>query len=1490
MRLAGYIAIGLLAGLLVAMTAIVLVSRSEWGMERVRRIAVSWLEERIEGELRLGRISGPGVLGGVMIHDFAIVDPLGRPFLSADSLELAYEWRTLLAGRIVLNRVALYQPVIAIERLPGDTVWNYERVFPAGPEGEPDQRSLIMFSDARVVGGKVAIRMPFEPEGPVLPEDTARIVIEQVPGGQVRTMGFEEVHARLDRVIWESPVEKGRLFDIQSLQARGYIWRDPVVIRDARGTVTTRDSIIAFDMPDITLPSSQAGVLGRIVVRTGPNDIDVKVDGRRLVFSDLNWLYPNLPAEGGGTLTLRIQSQPDGILWLAEDARLTAPGTRIAGTFGVVTGDTLYFTQVDLRASPLDIQLIEDILPGALPIEGLLVGTVEVRGPLSALQTTGDMRLAGDVRGTGSSVAWRGVLDLRNGKVAARSMQADVTDLELALLSAFNPDLHLLGSVTGTVGGSGNASRMHFTAALDHASADGARSRLDGGGSVTGSGPDRLFDFTVNAIPVTVQDLAAQVPALRGLHGDLRGPVHVAGTAADMVFNADLTTPGGGLVLHGRVLRAGATQRVVATATVSDFRLHALRPELPETVVSAHLAVDVTGDDVATAVGTVNLVLDSALHRGVPVGRIRLDGTLAGGMLTVDSASLYTAAGIGRAHGTVALVENATGRLDAGFTSESLTPLESRVFGSVSGGPGVEPRLAGRVDMVAAVTGWLGALDVAAHGRGEGMVYGRSAAERMAFLLEARGLGNGNARLAVSASVDSLTVWSHAFGTAQFELLQLPDSLSLTAVAQARGAEQVRARAVIDAVGAGASARDLTRVRISELRIGGRDPWLLHSGATLLLHHGTAMLDGLELRRAGGGRALAAGSLAWADLRTSAAAAPLEFDVDLNGVPFTELLSALRSREEGAGTLAGSVRVGGTAAGPVIEAELSGQDMVYGDARIDHAFIELNYAGLGLDVHAEAQYGGRSILAGGGRIPVDLRFGTVEERRLHLPLQVSIAADSLPPALPLGLVDGFSNVRGRVDGSMELGGTTRDPSLSGGFTLRAASADWDVTGLSYRDASGSFLLEGGRLVNVSLATRAVDPRARAARGTAAPTGGVGVVTGRLDLTTLSDPIFDLSLSADRTYAAKRRDVEAIVSGTVLLGGRYSRPAITGSLRIEQGTLDIDEIYRQYLVVGLEFDDPRLLSIVDTSLVAVRPLLAASQNPFLRNLEVRNLQVAVGNESWLRSRDMDVEVTGNLNVTFDRRKEDLRLTGLLNVERGTYTLYYPPLQSRRFQVRQGTIEFPGTPGLDPSLSITAAYRARAQGEPLDVLAVVSGTLQSPRVRLSSAAQPPISESDLASYLFFGVPTWEVANTGGPGAADMRGMAGLGVRAIAPSVLGYASSGLQSLVQGAGLLDYVSLTASDASPLPGATAGLTGFLAGTQLELGRYLGSTVFVGYSQRLSNGSYDPAVRLEWRFMPEFSLEMFSEDRFARTPGFGMRFDSGMRKVYGFSLFREWGF
>src|SRR5690606_3628935 len=108
-------------------------------------------------------------------------------------------------------------------------------------------------------------------------------------------------------------------------------------------------------------------------------------------------------------------------------------------------------------------------------------------------------------------------------------------------------------------------------------------------------------------------------------------------------------------------------------------------------------------------------------------------------------------------------------------------------------------------------------------------------------------------------------------------------------------------------------------------------------------------------------------------------------------------------------------------------------------------------------------------------------------------------------------------------------------------------------------------------------------------------------------------------------------------------------------------------------------------------------LPESQSPFLRNLAVQDLQVNVVQGAWLRSRDMNVQVAGNLTVDFDRRAEDLRMIGTLVAVRGTYQLYYPPF-ARRFEVREGTVEFPGTPGIDPNLRISAAYRARTPNEP------------------------------------------------------------------------------------------------------------------------------------------------------------------------------------------------
>lgn len=384
-RIALFALAGFVTGLILAMVAVQWLTRTSYAKEYVRQYAITWLDERVFGQIKIDRISGGGLLGGLTLHGFSIWDEDNRPFVITDSATVEYNWRTLVGGQIRLDRVKLWSPQLYIEQLPGDTAWNYQFIFAdTTPDVGPDRRRLILFENAELVNATIVIRRPFEQDDPIAIDDTARLVLERVPGGIAKVMRFERVNAQLDRVVWESPIEEGRLFRVRNATGRGFIWKEPVTVTSLHGEVTTRDSIISFNVPRVVFGSSNAAVEGRVIMEEGLNFYDVIVDGSRLQFRDLHWLYPRFPQAGHANLTLRIQTQrPKGILWYASNARIVTPGTQMSGNFGVVVGDTLYFTDVNLRAAPLNVQLLEDILPGGLPVDGLLIGTVQVKGPLS---------------------------------------------------------------------------------------------------------------------------------------------------------------------------------------------------------------------------------------------------------------------------------------------------------------------------------------------------------------------------------------------------------------------------------------------------------------------------------------------------------------------------------------------------------------------------------------------------------------------------------------------------------------------------------------------------------------------------------------------------------------------------------------------------------------------------------------------------------------------------------------------------------------------------------------------------------------------------------------------------------------------------------------------------------------------------------------------------------------------------------------------------
>ena len=383
----GYLLIGVAAVLVLIIAAVVVLTRTDFGVERAGGFALDQLRGEVDGQLEVGRVQSRGLLRGVTLHDVVIREHDGRPFLLADSARLTYRLRTLLAGDIAFNRLLLHSPTIYVERLPGQEEWNYDRLFRGDQPSEPDTlppTRLVLIEDVTIRDGVVVVRRPWEPEGPVEPEDTARIILESTPSGLVQTWRFEALDARVPRIVWEAPGEEGRIIDIRQLATRAYVWREPAEVRDVEGTVMIRDSLVSFEAPMVRLPRSEVSAVGRVIMGDDMR-YDVEFTSDDVAFADLQWVHPRMPADGGGAIRFRIQTQDSGdLLWLARDARVRTGGSELEGSFGIVTGDTLHFTNVDLRASPLDVELLRRLLPTDLPIEGLLIGTVEVDGPVSA--------------------------------------------------------------------------------------------------------------------------------------------------------------------------------------------------------------------------------------------------------------------------------------------------------------------------------------------------------------------------------------------------------------------------------------------------------------------------------------------------------------------------------------------------------------------------------------------------------------------------------------------------------------------------------------------------------------------------------------------------------------------------------------------------------------------------------------------------------------------------------------------------------------------------------------------------------------------------------------------------------------------------------------------------------------------------------------------------------------------------------------------------
>lgn len=391
-----WLAIGFVVALTLTISVVVFLTRTDRGRAEVLAYTLSAVGGRLNGTLVVDRLEG-SLLSGARIYGVSLTDENDDLLLRADSGYLEYETPTLIGGDVVITVLVLYEAELNLQRLPGDTLWNYQAVLADTTPSDPDSPArATLIKNLRLVRTAVTVRAPWEPDEDLPADereleieealaDDERLMVDRVPGGFLRTMVFALDDARASDIVIAPDERGGTYLRLDSVAGDMRVWREPPLpLRDASGQIALRDGLVSVIVDRALVGGSEIEGGGTIRIGEGDPKYDMVFAGTDVALSDLHWLYPQLPDDGriGGEVI--IETRPEGLYFAARDALLETPDTRVSGSFGMVAGDTLRFTEVDLRAAPLRVETVQRLLPGATPIEGLRIGSAVIESPESS--------------------------------------------------------------------------------------------------------------------------------------------------------------------------------------------------------------------------------------------------------------------------------------------------------------------------------------------------------------------------------------------------------------------------------------------------------------------------------------------------------------------------------------------------------------------------------------------------------------------------------------------------------------------------------------------------------------------------------------------------------------------------------------------------------------------------------------------------------------------------------------------------------------------------------------------------------------------------------------------------------------------------------------------------------------------------------------------------------------------------------------------------
>jgi hypothetical protein len=1359
--------VGTLAVALVALTLIV--SQTPWFRDWLRRYIVREAKQYLNGELTIGHLSG-NLFFGAQLSDVAI-DVSGDRVVAVKTLTIDYSVLDLVSRGVVLDEIALSQPVVHLERdIEGWNVGRLVREQRREAEREGPRRPILLPS-IDITGGVVVIEDRLGSPSYRLPQRLDNLNVKA---------GFEyaPVHFSLD---------------LRQLTFRA---SDPgLVLHQMAGKIAVRDDNLYVERLLLQTDETSMTVDGVIAAYRRTPQINLTSSGKlsmpeaaRLLpaMSGYN-LHPAFDLKSNGTtdrlgLDLDVRSEA-GRVHGQVTADVRSPDFGVSGPLYLERLNLAPILQKKDQKSDITgearVNLTLPSNPAATPAVDRLGGTFTFRGPrvialgyqASQVQASGSFKgprinlSSSRVQAYGGSATAKGVIVLPGEKrPVTYDLQGSAEGVDLQRLppSIPAPDLATRLSVaeyhvTGTGATASGSVTLKASEVEGATLSDGTVAEFSAGrgpfayaarGTATGLELRRIgkaleidaldkpmydgrvngtFDVKASGTRLAQLELDASGTltdsTIVGTHlSDLAFETRIADSALSAKARGGFDALNPAVLLDRKAAEGNMTGGVDATLRIAD------------------LAAPITPDSIAV---DGRVTFEPSLLGGVQIAEAEIEGRFASAVGDITRLHIQGPDVTVDASGRISLDRTTASDLKYHLEAADLTEV-----GRIAGQQGVD----GSLVLDGTISGNAESLQTTGKMKGNSVAWRDIKALDLDsdYSVSVPDLDFVRAKVQAKTNSTFVTIAGQQINQLSATTTYDDHELEFTTHVQERSRE-------LDATGRVIFHPDHQEIHVPQLalRTDGIE-WRNVAGTEATVQYEPGLITLKDIKLASGDQTLDVGGV----VVLKGGKAGGDLIVQARNVDLAELERLLLQNRGLSGRLTADAKISGTTEQPVVDGHVEVRNGGFQSYRYESLIADVDYIGTRIELDAVLQQSPGVSITARGTVPTSA-FARGERGHVAPTTEDQIDVRVQTAGLNLGFIQGFttrlSNVEGTLAADVRVTGAGRDPHLIGSIDIRDGAFAVPAGGVSYSGLDTRIDLEPD-LVRIRR-FEILDEN-----------GEQLAVAGQLAVHERQVGAIDVTIESTNFEIIDNELGDVQVDSNLKVTGELLRPKLVGDVRIAAGRLEVDRIlqlfYDPYATEAMpdvvsaeraveaagsaEEATKRALAQAGQGIApvpALPPAPAAAKEPAgplapmsldvrLRipdNLVLRGRKLRPGGPTRATLGDINITVGGDLNIRKDPGAGPT-FAGTITTVRGQYQF-----QGRQFDlVRGGTLRFTGESEINPILDLTASRKIPDTG--VEARVRLTGTVRAPELTLSST--PPLEESDILALIVFNRPLNEL----------------------------------------------------------------------------------------------------------------------------------------------------